>query len=287
MHWGCFVRTLTPPLLCRRTPRPGAARMCVCVPLLVRVRVRRGALLGAFWCASLSPVAGSGALFACSALSGFGLPFLWLLLFFAFRFFFLLSFCAPPLSLAFGVFRPGLPWALASCCPPAQPLPSFFVFSSPSPLRLFFFCTCLFLFFFSFSLFGLCGAGLVCVSLSVGCGDVCCCGQCAPAGALLCLRCVVRCFKVVPVICVLLPVGLCVPDGTPPGVPLPCAASRALFRCCVLCSCSAALAACRCPSVLCLGCPVALLLCCFFFLKYKLLCIAPLVHRNASPLEKR
>ena len=34
MHRGCFVWTPSPPLLGRRTPRPGPARVCVCVPYL-------------------------------------------------------------------------------------------------------------------------------------------------------------------------------------------------------------------------------------------------------------
>ena len=34
MHWGCFVWTPTPPLLGRRMPRPGPARVCVWVPCL-------------------------------------------------------------------------------------------------------------------------------------------------------------------------------------------------------------------------------------------------------------
>ena len=34
MHRGCFVWTPTPPLSGRRTPRPGPARVCVCVPRL-------------------------------------------------------------------------------------------------------------------------------------------------------------------------------------------------------------------------------------------------------------
>ena len=34
MHRGCFVWTPTPPISGRRTPRPGPARVCVCVPCL-------------------------------------------------------------------------------------------------------------------------------------------------------------------------------------------------------------------------------------------------------------
>ena len=131
----------------------------------VRVRVppgqvRRAGLPGALWCASPFPVAGLAALFVCSAPSGLGSPF-----FFSFcaprlspaflvfgprlpalgvlpppPFFFLrppLFFCAPPLSLAFRVFRPGVPWALASSYLPLPPplfltaFPRSFCFSSP------------------------------------------------------------------------------------------------------------------------------------------------------------
>ena len=77
-----------------------------------------------------------------------------------------------------------------------------------------------------------CGAGL-CV---LGCG-VCWCvllGCCAPAGAGLRLICVVRCYLVVPVPCVLLPV-------VPMLAALLCAACGALFGCFVLWSCSARL----------------------------------------------
>ena len=49
MDRGCVVRTPTPPLSGRRTPRQGPA--CVCVPALLG-RVGRVGLLGAFWCAS-------------------------------------------------------------------------------------------------------------------------------------------------------------------------------------------------------------------------------------------
>ena len=117
-----------------------------CVP--VRAALGPAGLSGAFWCASPFPVEGIGALFVCSAPSGLGLPCLWLLLFFSFLFFFI-SFCVPPLSLAVGVFWPGLPWALACCSapPPPSPPPPF-PFSSPSPsggvsFAYFFFVFCL------------------------------------------------------------------------------------------------------------------------------------------------
>ena len=43
MHRGCFVWTLTPPLAGRRTPRPGPARVCVCLLFLA------GSGRPAFW----------------------------------------------------------------------------------------------------------------------------------------------------------------------------------------------------------------------------------------------
>ena len=61
---------------------------------------------GAFWCASLFPVAGLGALFVCSAPSGLGLPFLRLLLS-VFFFCFFSPLLASLLSPAFRVFSPG------------------------------------------------------------------------------------------------------------------------------------------------------------------------------------
>ena len=72
-------------------------------------RVGQVGLPGAFWCASPFPVAVFVVLFVCSAPSGLGLPS------------FLFFFYAPPLSLAFRVFLPALPLALARvpqlCCP--------------------------------------------------------------------------------------------------------------------------------------------------------------------------
>ena len=80
------------------------------------------------------PLAVFGALFACPAPSGQGLPRLWLLLggFFFFCFFFLFPFpplVAPSLCPALRVFRPKVLWALASCRPP----PLSFSFPPPPP----------------------------------------------------------------------------------------------------------------------------------------------------------
>ena len=133
--------------------------------------------------------------------------------FFSFLFLFLV---APRLSLWFRVSLPAVPWALASCGPPAPP-PSFSFFCpfpSPPPPRLFFFSPLFcFLFvcrFFFCSFLPWCAGsalfGLVCVSCAVGCPGVCCCGPCAPAGTILRLCCVVGCSPVVPELCVLLPV---------------------------------------------------------------------------------
>ena len=65
------------------------------------------------------PSAVLGSLFACSAPSGLGLPCLWLLLVFFFPF---PPLVAPSLCPALSVFRPRLPWALASCSPRPPPL---------------------------------------------------------------------------------------------------------------------------------------------------------------------
>ena len=131
-----------------------------------------------------------------------------------FFFFFLFPLpVAPPLSPALRVFRPGVPWALASCCPPfpppslfflAFPFPPFFfpppvslalrvfrpgvpwastpccppaprpfLLSSPLPVCCFFFLLFLCSLVSSFFFCRLCGAGRVHVSLAVGCAAVC------------------------------------------------------------------------------------------------------------------
>ena len=83
------------------------------------------------------PMAVLGSLFACSAPSGLGLPCLWLLMGF-FVSFPLLPLVAPPLCPALRVFRPRVPWALASCPPPFffPPPPSLSAPLSPA-LRVF------------------------------------------------------------------------------------------------------------------------------------------------------
>ena len=248
MHRGCFVWTPTPPLSGWRTPRPGSARVCVCVPLLAgsggpASRARFGA-------PPLFLLAGLRALFVSSAPCGRGLPCLWLLLVvFSFSLpccapldsgvlcllapgdlglgvlwssgppppsFFFFSLCAP-LSLLFLGFRPGLPSALAPCGAPARPSPLFFCFPPPpffflSACHALFFCLFpAFYFFFRLPSHFFAGCSvlwLVCVSWAVGCAGVCCCGRCVPAGAGFRLRRVVGCSLVVPVLCVLLPVVL-------------------------------------------------------------------------------
>ena len=139
---------------------------CACVRVRALLgRVGQAGLRGAFWCTSPFPMAVSGPLFACSAPSGLGLPRLWLLLGLFFCFFSpspprcapvvscFACFPAPgalglgvlspppfsfpppprcaPLSPALRVFRPGVPWALASCCP--SPPSFFFFFLCPLP----------------------------------------------------------------------------------------------------------------------------------------------------------
>ena len=132
MHRGYFVWTQTPPLSGRRAPCLGPTRVCVCLPFLAgsggpASRARSGAPhLSCCLSCALFP-------------SGLGLPCLWVLL----GFFFLFPFpVAPPLFPALRVFRPGVPWAFASCCPPFPPplfflsllflCPLFFFFSAPA-----------------------------------------------------------------------------------------------------------------------------------------------------------
>ena len=139
-------------VLCGRRHRPfrvagrHARVPCVCACACFLGKVGRAGLSGAFWCVSPFPVAVLGAPFVCSAPSWLGVPCLWLLLclfvFFSFLF-------APPLSLAFRVFWPWVPWALACCAPP--PLLFFstpFCFSLPC---FFFFLPVLVFVFFLFS----------------------------------------------------------------------------------------------------------------------------------------
>ena len=110
---------------------------CGCVRVRALLgRVGPTGLPGAFWCASLFLLAGFGALSACSAPSGRGLPCLWLLLgFFLFSFFFF--FPSPLLSrprcLLLCMFSgPGClgPWRLVA------PSPTFFL-APPRFLRRF------------------------------------------------------------------------------------------------------------------------------------------------------
>ena len=131
LHSGGFVWRPTPPLLAHAGP----VRVCVCVLLLA------GSGRAASWARSGAPdpfsFADLGALLVCSPPSGLGLPCLWLLLHF---------FCAPTFSLAFPVFRPWVPWALASCTPP-PPLLLFPFFCTIFAPPFFFFC-CVGSFFF-------------------------------------------------------------------------------------------------------------------------------------------
>ena len=163
----------------RRTP---VSHVCKCARFLSRVG--RAGLPGAFWCASPFPVAVLSALFVCSAPFGPGSPFLWFLL--------LSSLSAPSMSPAFRIYRPWVPWALASCAPPlwvffpssAPPLvpgvPRFLalgalnlgVLSPSPPLGGFFFLFCFF--FFSLCCAPLV-AGLPCLSAAgaLGLGVLC------------------------------------------------------------------------------------------------------------------
>ena len=176
MHRGCFMWTPTPPLSRRRMPRPGPVRVCVCVLCLVgsggrASRARSGAPHLFLWhpcpCSLFGPLRASVAPFAVC--------------------FFFFSLSAPPLSPAFRVLRPGVPWSLASC---SRPPPLFlflsFFFSAPPPGFFFLLLGVLFpAFFFS----RLCGAVSVCVLVAVGCAGVWCCWRCS----LWCVVCFAWC----------------------------------------------------------------------------------------------
>ena len=127
MHRGCFVWTPTPPLSGRRTPRPGPARVCVCVPCLAgsggpASRARSGAphlSLGRSW-------------FALCLFGPLRAGVTLVVVVVGFFFCFLFPFpplVAPSLCPALRVFWPRVPWALASCRPP----PSFFFCPPPPP----------------------------------------------------------------------------------------------------------------------------------------------------------
>ena len=126
--------TPTPALSGRRKPRPGPAGVCVRAPL---GRVGQAGLPGAFWCASPSPAAAPCALLVDSALSGLGLPCLWLFL--GFHFFFLFLFLLRPCSLCRSVFSnlgyPGT-WRRVVLPLPPPLFFFFFLFFSLPPPRL-------------------------------------------------------------------------------------------------------------------------------------------------------
>ena len=117
MHRGCFVWTPTPPLAGRKAPRPGPARVCVCLLFLAgsdgpASRARSGAPHLFLWPLCLSALLGpvragvAPVLVLCLPSRP---PFA-----FFFRFS-VVVFLAPPLSPAFSGFRPWVPWALALC----------------------------------------------------------------------------------------------------------------------------------------------------------------------------
>ena len=116
MHWGCFVRTPTPPLFGSEEATPGSH---ACVPVRALCgRVRRPGLPGALWCASpfLWPFCPS----SFSAPSGLGspLPGIFCLLFCCL--FPLLLSLPRCMFLAFYAFRPRVPLVFALCsffCP--------------------------------------------------------------------------------------------------------------------------------------------------------------------------
>ena len=136
VHRGCFVWTPTPPLLRRRTPRPGSACVCVRAPLRC---VRRAGLPGAFWCASPFPVAVLSFFFVRPPL-GQGCPRFWWFFFLTFfpSFFPLSSHppLVPPAVSGFLCFPAlgalGL-GALCFCSVLPPPRPSFFSCCVPPP----------------------------------------------------------------------------------------------------------------------------------------------------------
>ena len=170
---------------------------CVCACACSLGRVWRAGLLGAFWCASQSPVAVLGALLVCWAPSGLGLPCLWLFLCFLFFVFFALFFVRPLVfcvsclsalsALGIGVLRPP---------------PSLVFFFSP-PLHVLFSCRLFpplssLSFFFPVPWCAGCAVRCAGVSWAVERVGVCCCGPCASAGAAVRLRPDVRCSLPVP-----------------------------------------------------------------------------------------
>ena len=117
MHRGCFVWRPAPPLSGWRAQRPGPARVCVCVPFLAG---SGGRPLGRVPVRPTFAVPGLGALFVLFGPLQAGLALFVVVVgvFFSFP-------VAPPLFPALRVFRPGLPLALASCCPPPPACPCF------------------------------------------------------------------------------------------------------------------------------------------------------------------
>ena len=196
MHGGCFVWTPTAPLSGRRAPRPGPARVCVCVPCLAgsggpASRARSGAPHLSFGCSWFA--------LCLFDPSGLGLPCLWLLFFF-------FSFSPSPPSLRprcvllcvfSGAWWLG-PWRLVPppfffpfFCPPPCCLWRFLLSCCLGPLRappLFFSfvaCVSFFRFFFLFFCAG-CAlrGGFVCLGPS-GVPE---CASVVPSLSLLCVR---------------------------------------------------------------------------------------------------
>ena len=289
MHRGCFVWTPTPPLSGQRTPRPGPACVCLYVPCLAgsggpASRARSGAPhlpLRRSWFALclFGPHRAGVALFVVVV---------------GFLFFFPFPLPPPRCTIVVSclrVFRPRVPWALASCPPPPfflaphPPLVVSGVSCSPvagglcAPPPLFFSFVSCFSFFRSFSFFfcRLCGAGRVCVSLAVGCARMCLSGA-APVVAHRALAGVGWCslLGLVVLCCPLVGLGVVLRWCCPClavwlaalllgvvclGVPLPC-----VVFCCAVLSCGGVLScsavslrrclrplfvSCRCASAVC------------------------------------
>ena len=238
--------------------KPGS---CACVRVLAPLgRVGRAGLPGAFLCAS--PCGLSRCSVCMLGPLRAGVPPLVLVLCFFFVFFSYVRPCCLWRSVSSS---PGFLGPPASCAPPPH------VFFVPSPLLppcVLFFCLPFFVFSlfvcFQLSFFSSCCAvpvvrcsGCLCV---LGCGVGCrvLLWAFCPGGGRFALA---LCRSVLPgcacSLCVVACRLACVQWRRAGAVSLPRAASSVLLVCFVFWSCSAVLAACRCPWVLCWGCPVA------------------------------
>ena len=207
MHRGCFVWTPTPPLSGRRTPRPVSARVCVCVPLLAG---SGGQASGARFCVT-HPFLWQVLVRSLLARP----PRAWVALFVVVAVFRLFFFFLTVRLVLSGVRCFPARAALGPCVllSPRPPPPYFFLLRFPPPFFLFI-CFLLLLFFLFLPWCAGCAVHGWFVSVCVlGCAVWWCVLLSALCPGRSCLRCVVRCSLVVPVLCVLFPVVLCVAGG--------------------------------------------------------------------------